>query len=166
MNASFSVQHVAVDVARPFDEFTQQLEIALGRLDRLTVAQTATHPAYVEARLRQMGGAQDLILFGVEDHGQLFALLGEPPRQLRQYSIGNPLIALQMTQHDERAALYAPLRVLVYAGPGQASTRVEYDLPSDLFGQFGNAEVTRVAKGLDDKLAALLQQIGPVKPVA
>ena len=50
-----------------------------------------------------------------------------------------------------RAALYAPLRILVYEGADNSSY-VEYDLPSSLFGQFGNEKVTEVAKNLDEKL--------------
>jgi hypothetical protein len=41
-----------------------------------------------------------------------------------------------MTQHDIRASLYAPLRVLIYENE-EGKTCVEYDKPSSLFGQFG-----------------------------
>ncbi|MEH1931568.1 DUF302 domain-containing protein [Nostoc sp.] len=80
------------------------------------------------------------------------------PKKAKQYVVGNPLIAIQMTQHDIRAALYAPLRVLVYKAADQ-SVYVEYDLPSSLFGQFGNAEVTKVAKSLDLKLVNLIAKV-------
>jgi uncharacterized protein (DUF302 family) len=61
-----------------------------------------------------------------------------------------------MTEHDIRAALYAPLRVLVYED-ADSKLQVEYDLPSTLFGQFRNSQVDAVAKELDDKLAMLVQ---------
>ena len=48
-----------------------------------------------------------------------------------------------------------PLRVLVFEAADQ-SVYVEYDLPSSLFGQFGNAAVTRVAESLDLKLVNLI----------
>ena len=60
-----------------------------------------------------------------------------------------------MTQHDIRASLYAPLRVLLYENE-QGKTYVEYDKPSSLFGQFGNAKVTEVATMLDQKLEQLV----------
>jgi uncharacterized protein (DUF302 family) len=56
-----------------------------------------------------------------------------------------------MTQHDIRAGLYAPLRVLLYEDD-EGKSCVEYDKPSSLLGQFGNAEVTKVAAMLDRKL--------------
>ncbi len=60
-----------------------------------------------------------------------------------------------MTQHDIRASLYAPLRVLIYEN-NEGITCVEYDKPSSLFGQFGNAKVTDVATMLDLKLEQLV----------
>jgi uncharacterized protein (DUF302 family) len=60
-----------------------------------------------------------------------------------------------MTQHDIRAGLYAPLRVLIYENE-QGKTCVEYDKPSSQFGQFGNAKVTEVAAMLDSKLEQLV----------
>ena len=51
--------------------------------------------------------------------------------------------------------LYAPLPVLVYENEG-GKTCVEYDRPSSLFGQFGNAKVTEVATMLDQKLEQLV----------
>jgi uncharacterized protein (DUF302 family) len=62
-----------------------------------------------------------------------------------------------MTRLDIRAALYAPLHVLVYEQPDKVSF-VEYDLPSSLFGQFGNAEVTRVGESLDTKFERLIRK--------
>jgi NAD(P)-dependent dehydrogenase (short-subunit alcohol dehydrogenase family) len=65
-----------------------------------------------------------------------------------QYLLGNPLSAIQMTQHDVRAGLYAPLRLLIYEDE-EGKTCVEYDKPSSLLGQFGNANVTEVAVMID-----------------
>jgi uncharacterized protein (DUF302 family) len=62
-----------------------------------------------------------------------------------------------MIQHDIRAGLYAPLRVLIFEDKG-GKTCVEYDRPSSLFGQFGNASVTDVANMLDRKLEQLVAE--------
>ena len=56
-----------------------------------------------------------------------------------------------MTIHDIRASLYAPLRMIVYEVEDKKAF-AEYDLPSSLFGQFGNDEILKVAMGLDAKL--------------
>jgi uncharacterized protein (DUF302 family) len=96
------------------------------------------------------------MVFSTYDHGALLTIKGSP-RRARQYVVGNPLYASRMTQHDIRAGLYAPLRVLIYADqPGGVC--IEYDLPSSLFGQFGNIKVNEVAAELDRKLAALVEK--------
>ena len=96
------------------------------------------------------------MLFKTSDHGALLRLAGQKKKAL-QYLVGNPLFAIQMTEHDIRASLYAPLRVLIYEDE-QGKTCVEYDRPSSLFGQFGNAKVTEVARMLDRKLEQLVDK--------
>jgi uncharacterized protein (DUF302 family) len=98
------------------------------------------------------------MLFTVYDHGSLLRLHGIV-RQAKTYVLGNPLIASTMTKHDVRAALYAPLRVLVYAGVS-GNAVVEFDRPSWLLGQFDNVQVNEVAQGLDRKLDALISKAG------
>ncbi|WP_292771479.1 DUF302 domain-containing protein [Nostoc sp. NOS(2021)] len=157
MRTIIDMNHQMVKVTSTFDDFTRNLEVALGRLDPTIIQKVGAEPAFVEAHLKQMGGEEDLILFDIQNHGQLLTILGTP-KKAKQYVVGNPLIAIKMTQHDIRAALYAPLRVLVYEAADQ-SVYVEYDLPSSLFGQFGNAEVTKVAKSLDLKLVNLIAKV-------
>ena len=94
------------------------------------------------------------MLFGTQDHGALLRLAGQQ-RKAIQYVVGNPLFALQMTQHDIRASLYAPLRVLIYEND-QGKTCVEYDRPSSLFGQFNDDRIAPTAAMLDRKLEALV----------
>jgi hypothetical protein len=65
--------------------------------------------------------------------------------------------ALQMTQHDIRAGLYAPLRVLLYEDE-RGRTWLEYDRPSSLFGQFANDRIAPTAAMLDRKLEALVAE--------
>jgi hypothetical protein len=154
MKTVISVSHQTIDLQRSFEDFTATLESLLGHLDPASLALVPTDPQRAEQQLAALGGYENLILFGVQNHGELFHLLGTL-KKAKQYTIGNPLIALQMTQHDLRAALYAPLRVLVYEDENH-QIRAEYDLPSSLFGQFQNDAVTAVAQGLDAKLAHLL----------
>jgi len=150
------VVHEAVDVPVSYDAFTGRLERLLGRFDPEMVARVlAEDPTSAVARIGAMAGDQGLMLFGTQDHGRLFALRGEA-RKAKRYHLGNPLIAFQMTQHDLRAGLYAPLTLFVYE-TGPAAVRVEFDRPSSLFGQFGNPIVTDVAVGLDAKLNALIE---------
>src|SRR5262249_34779432 len=101
-------------------------------------------------------GPSGFMLFRTSDHGALLRLAGQTKKAV-QYLLGNPLFAVRMTQYDIRAGLYAPLRVFVYEDEG-GKTCVEYDRPSSLFGQFGNAGVTEVATMLDRKLEQLVAE--------
>jgi uncharacterized protein (DUF302 family) len=60
-----------------------------------------------------------------------------------------------MTQHDLRAGLYAPLRVLIYEQE-EGKTCLQYDKPSSLFGQFNDDRIASVASMLDRKLEDLV----------
>jgi hypothetical protein len=61
-----------------------------------------------------------------------------------------------MTRYQLGAANYAPLRVVVFETDA-GGTRIEYDLPSSLFGQFGDERVTEVGRGLDIALEHTLR---------
>jgi len=147
--------HTSLELAVDFEPFTQHLEALLGRYDPSAVRQlVTTDPAGAEARLAQMEGEEGLMVFMVQNHGALLNLAGVT-RRAKRYHVGNPRIALQMTRHDIRAGLYAPLSVLVYeTGPG--AVRVEFDQPSTLFGQFGNADIAAVGSELDGKLVRVI----------
>ncbi len=78
-------------------------------------------------------------------------------RNALQYDIGNPLIASKMTRHKLEAALYAPLRVLLFED-NEGRGVFQYDKPSSLFGQFGSEPVIEVAHYLDATLEAVLRK--------
>jgi uncharacterized protein (DUF302 family) len=107
-----------------------------------------------KAKIEAMAGPSGFMLFGTNDHGALLRLAGQK-RKAIQYIVGNPLFALQMTQHDLRAGLYAPLRVLLYEDE-RGRTCLEYDKPSSLFGQFQNDRIGPTAAMLDKKLEAMI----------
>jgi hypothetical protein len=73
-----------------------------------------------------------------------------------QYEIGNPLTAESMTRHLLAAGLYAPLRVILYEDAATRRAIFEYDLPSSLFGQFGDERVAKVGRELDTELESAL----------
>ena len=60
-----------------------------------------------------------------------------------------------MTRHHLGAALYAPLRVVLYETEG-GEVLFEYDRPSSLFGQFESDEVLKVGLYLDRELEVVL----------
>jgi uncharacterized protein (DUF302 family) len=151
-----SIDHVRLETNKPFEQVVKAFEGQLGNFDP-DVRRAATEGGDTEAAKAKIGaraGPSGFMLFNTQDHGALLRLVGQK-RKAVLYVVGNPLFALQMTQHDMRASLYAPLRVLVYE-TDEGKTCVEYDKPSSLFGQFGNERISPTATMLDNKLEALV----------
>ena len=157
MNSTrISVDHVRLTTIKPFGDVTKAFERQVGRFDP-DVYKALAEGGDAEgatAKIEAMAGPSGFMLFATHNHGALLRLAGQK-RKAIQYVVGNPLFALQMTQHDIRASLYAPLRVLIYEN-GEGKTCVEYDRPSSLFGQFGNDRIAPTAAMLDRKLEALV----------
>jgi uncharacterized protein (DUF302 family) len=152
----FTVDHFRRTTDKTFGDVTTAFEWQLGRFEPGAYQALAAGGDAEDARakIEAMAGPSGFMLFGTQDHGSLVRLAGQK-RKAVQYVVGNPLFALQMTQHDIRAGLYAPLRVLIYQHE-QGKTCMEYDRPSSLFGQFGNDRITPTATMLDRKLEALV----------
>jgi uncharacterized protein (DUF302 family) len=151
-----TVDHVRVAADKPFDKVCKAFEQELGQFNPEVYKSLAAGEDVEKARakLEAMVGPSGFMLFRTSDHGTLLRLAGQKKKAI-QYLVGNPLFAVLMTQHDIRSSLYAPLRVLIYENE-DGKTCVEYDKPSSLFGQFGNAKVTEVATMLDGKLEKLV----------
>lgn len=154
--ALVNVTHVQLTLSKGFAEFSAAFERQLGRFDPSVLAglDAAGGPQTVRSQIEAMTGSSGLMLFQTHNHGLALRIAGHPAKAV-QYVVGNPLIAIEMTQHVLGAALYAPLRVLVYEAQ-EGTTCVEYDLPSSRFGLFGNEQVDEVARSLDQKMEALI----------
>ena len=149
-----TVQHVRIETTKAFADVRTSLEALAPPLNtdfRATLRQGADAQARSE-----LEALPELSIFLKRDHGELLRVAGQP-RNALQYEIGNPLTASSMTRHELAAALYAPLRVLLYEAPDGRAV-FEYDRPSSLFGQFGNDDVTAVGRKLDRQLEAVLLQ--------
>ena len=146
------VQHRSLLIERGYEEFTGRLEQILGRF--VASKLNGLTPDAAKEALKSMEGEQGLMIIQIIDHGADLLMVGQR-RKAKQYLIGNPLLAIQVNRYDIRAALYAPLRVLVFESePGR--TVVEFDQPSTLFGQFGRNEVTAGAVESDGKLDRII----------
>ena len=157
--STFTTTHVHVQTEKQFGEVTKDFERQLGKFDP-TVFQALRPDAEraddARARIEAMAGSSGFMLFGTMDHGALLSIFGVKKKAI-QYIVGNPLIAIQMTQHNLAAGLYAPLRVLVYEDD-RGRTCLEFDEPSSLFGQFNDDRITTVASLLDRKLEDLIAE--------
>jgi uncharacterized protein (DUF302 family) len=150
------VDHVRRITDKPFGDVTTAFERQLGRFDP-DVYKALAEGGDAEAaktKIEAMAGPSGFMLFATHNHGALLRLARQKPKAV-QYVVGNPLFALQMTQHDIRASLYAPLRVLIFEN-NEGKTCVEYDKPSSQFGQFGDDRISPTAALLDKKLEALV----------
>ena len=146
------VQHRSLVIERDYEEFTGRLEQILGRFVPSKL-KGLTPEGTIEA-LKLMEGEQGFMIINIFDHGEDLLMVGQR-RKAKQYLIGNPLVAIQITRYEIRAALYAPLRVIVFESE-PSRTVVEFDQPSTLFGQFGRDEVTAGAVESDGKLERVI----------
>ena len=150
---SIAVEHIRIESVKSFADVRTALERSVPHLDPGLVKAMDDDDVARANRFKEQG--PELSIFGVRDHGALLKIAGKA-RNALQYDIGNPVTASLMVSHQLAAALYPPIRVVLYendAGHGV----FEYDLPSTTFGQFGDDQVTAVARGLDAALAHALR---------
>jgi uncharacterized protein (DUF302 family) len=147
------VEHVRIVSTKTFAQVKSALEAQVPQLDPAIA--TALNAGDLE-RAQKLEHGTPLYIFLKRDHGALLQAQGGA-RNAIQYEIGNPLTASQMTRHKLGAALYAPLRVVLYENSNGEPT-FEYDKPSTLFGQFGDAEVANVGHELDQEIEQALRR--------
>lgn len=157
MPASFaqhavSVDHIKIESTKTFAEVEAALERVVPLLDPKIALALRDGDG---ERAKELEQGAELFIFLKRDHGAMLRA-GKPGKAL-QYEIGNPVTAASMTQHQLPAALYAPLRVVLYeTATGHAT--FEYDKPSTLFGQFGDEQVSAVGRELDVELERALRR--------
>jgi uncharacterized protein (DUF302 family) len=159
--AAITIEHVRVWTERPFAEVVRCLEKVTAVFDAAQINErTAARqsPDAIIAAIEAMAGESGFMRFATWDHGAALRLTGHRPAEAVRFVIGNPLIAVRMTSHRIGSGLYAPLSLLVSSDEG-GGTLIEYDRPSTLLAQFHDAEITRTARELDQKLEALIQMI-------
>jgi uncharacterized protein (DUF302 family) len=148
------VEHVRIEATTAFSDVNVALEGLVSPLD--PAIPEALRQGDIERAKKALQRGPELAIFSARDHGGLLRISGLA-RNAVQYEIGNPLTATKMTQHRLPAALYAPLRVVLYENEAGHAV-FEYDRPSSLFGQFGDERVTAVARELDASLERVLAQ--------
>src|SRR5215475_8128156 len=151
---TISVEHITISSERSFAEVRQRLENTLPTLDA-TIVEVLSSGDQKGATDYEENGPK-LSIFEQRDHGALLQTAGRK-RYALQYEIGNPLTASKMTRHKLSAALYAPLRVVLFEDE-RGKGAFEYDKPSSFFGQFRDERVTEVGRYLDVELEAALRK--------
>ena len=151
---TIAVEHVMISSERSFAEVRQRLEDTLPKLDA-SIAEVLRSGNQKRATEYEENGPK-LSIFEERDHGALLQTFGGG-RNALQYEIGNPVTASKMTRYQLSAALYAPLRVVLFEDK-QGKGIFEYDKPSSFFGQYGDERVTEVGRYLDVTLEAALRK--------
>ena len=162
---SITIEHVVIASNQPYDKVCEGLASRLGsaetwreteqRLHALAAAH-ASWDEVTEAIERNLG-TSDLTLFYAIEHTPLLTLAGKTSRAI-QYTVGNPLLATQMSRLQPEVALYAPLHFVVYQDEA-GKTFVAYDRFASLLAQYQREEITRVAQIVEQKLEALLTAV-------
>ncbi|MHB8272639.1 DUF302 domain-containing protein [Bradyrhizobium sp.] len=153
MSKTIAVEHIRISSRLSFAEVRGKLEGTVPRLDT-SIAEALASGDRQRATDYEDNGPK-LSIFEARDHGAMLQIAGGG-RNAVQYEIGNPLTASMMTRHQLPAALYAPLRVVLFEDE-HGSAIFEYDRPSSFFGQYGDERVTEVGRYLDATLEAVLR---------
>lgn len=157
MRTNFTVHHNEHISSRPFEEVVNAFESAVGSVEDTgfpaLLASTKSAEEF-ESCIKSREGTSGFMRFLTVDHGAWLARIGLSARA-RMYTIGNPLIARTMLEHDIAAGLNVPVRLMICEDPASRTTRLGYDLPSSLMSGLQNEKVAAAAKKLDAKLIAL-----------
>src|SRR2546430_8609661 len=157
MRTMFTVHHNEHVSSRSFEEVVNAFESAVGSVEdtgfAVLVASTKSAEEF-ESQVKSRESTSGFMRFLTVDHGSWMARVGLNAKA-RMYTIGNPLIARTMLEHDIAAGLNVPVRLMIYEDAASRTTRFAYDLPSSLMSGLKNEKVTAAAKELDAKLIAL-----------
>jgi len=158
--APHTMNRIDIETGVEFDEFRAAFEKAAPAFDPATVQGIVERGGTWDEVLAAaaINAPNSLMVYATIDALPLLALAGHTTKAV-EYLLGNHTIAETMFRHDPRALLYAPLRVLIYADD-DGNAVFSIDQPSAAFGSLGIAEVTKVGKDLDRKVANLLRVIG------
>ena len=157
-----TIEHIVIASHRSFEQVTKALEAHLGEevdwsaLGRQLLTTHASWEQVTQAAALFIGPSGFTIFDKIEED-VLFRLAGKP-RQMCQYLIGNPLLALQLFESRAEAALYAPLRVVVYEDD-EGKTFVAYDSFTSQLAQYQREEITQVARLVEHRLEALVAEV-------
>ena len=157
-----TIEHRVVASNRSYDQVKEALEAQLGpRADWDKIAQEliTTDASWEQAVqiLEQQLGTSGFTIFSKIEPGALLALSGKPMR-VTQYAIGNPRLPIQMIEHAPEAALYAPLRLVVYENRA-GNAVVAYERFTSQLARYPNPEIAPVAQLVEQKLEALVAEV-------
>ena len=154
-----NVQRWTITSQKPFDAVVAAVEGAIGRPNMIEFGpKLASVTSYEEMQKVVHDSISEIGLmeFMRLDHGAVLAKAGVSgdPKSIRLI-MGNPLIMQSMASLVKDAGSYAPVTVLIDERPD--GVHLSYDEMASFLAPYGNAEVLRIARGLDAKVKRLLK---------
>jgi uncharacterized protein (DUF302 family) len=164
MIQQITVEHVTFVTDRPFDTVIRAFEEQVGSLEQMgwpAIPAASRDQADFERRVREVLGPSGFTRFLTIDHGEWVTKQGRPTRFI-MYTLGNPMIAITMIEHNIEAGLDVPVRLAIYERP-DGKTRLVFNTPSSLMSGLHNAAVRSAALKLDAKMIALGEAVTGVR---
>jgi uncharacterized protein (DUF302 family) len=160
MIAKIEVERFSLITSKPFDEVVAGVNAGIGHPDMAVFARS-THEARSFAELKsavEIGLSKaGLMLFMQLDQGAVVQKeTGRDVPRIVRLLIGNPLIMKEMAKHVPDAGSYAPVTVLV--DERADGVHLSYDTMASLLAPYRNSEALAVARNLDEKVEALLNE--------
>ena len=166
-----TIEHMVVTSDRSYEQVIKALDAQLGQKADWDALQREirTNASWEQATqiIEHQLGTSGFTLFSKLNPGDLLTFSGKPVRAT-QYAIGNPLLAIQMIKHAPEAALYAPLRLVVYENQAGKAV-VAYERFTSQLAQYSCPEIASVVESKLEKLIAGVTgdgQEAPVSPIA
>ena len=160
MITKVEVERFSLTSSRSFDGVLAAINDAVGHPE-MAEFWSSTHQARtvgeLENSIQKALGRTGLMSFVQFDHGAVVrkATGRDTPRMVR-IVIGNPLIMQEMAKRVPDAGSYAPVTVLV--DERSDGVHLSYDRMASFLAPYGNSDALSVARNLDKKVEALLQE--------
>jgi uncharacterized protein (DUF302 family) len=153
------MQRWSITSQKPFDAVVAAVEAKIGRPNMTEfVARMAAAASYEEMQKVVHDSVSEIGLmeFMRLDHGAVLSKAGVDgnPKSVRLI-MGNPLIMQSMARLVPDAGSYAPVTVLIDQRPD--GVHLSYDEMAGFLALYGNAEASRIARDLDEKVKRLLE---------
>ena len=160
MIRKIEVERFSLTSSRSFDDVLAAINDAVGHPEMTQFwksAQQARTVSELKNSIEKALGRTGLMSFVQFDHGAIVrkATGRDKPRMVRVV-IGNPLIMQEMAKHVPDAGSYAPVTVLV--DERSDGVHLSYDRMTSFLAPYGNPDALAVARNLDEKVEALLQE--------
>jgi uncharacterized protein (DUF302 family) len=157
-----TIEHIVVASSQPYEKVVNALEEQLGPIQNwgeILLPLFANRASWEQIKQAIEGyiKAPGLTIFNKVEHTSLLSLVRKTSRA-SQYTIGNPLFAIQMTRYTPEVALYVPLKLVVYEDE-EGKTFVAYDSIVSLLAQYQHKEIKQVAQIVEQKLEALVADV-------